>query len=160
MTNSNTLDSFQNNIESNSLSVINYYGDLKDCDSLYIEYTFNSFEDTLSIKKQKMTKLDDCSHVILNLDNNDNDEILHFRFVTDDGRIDDNNGQNFEKIINNQSEQTNQEMALVPISEKKLARKGLRFSYRLNKRIRLLLIKLYRKLPSFITGNYRRRINL
>lgn len=47
-------------------------------------------------------------------------------------------------------------MALVPIKERRLARKGLRFSYKLNKRIKLLLIKL----PSFITGNYRRRINL
>lgn len=53
-------------------------------------------------------------------------------------------------------------MALVPIKERDLvyARKGLRFSYKLNKRIKLLLIKLFRSLPSFLTGNYRRRINL
>lgn len=53
-------------------------------------------------------------------------------------------------------------MALVPIKERGLvyARKGLRFSYKLNKRIKLLLIKLFRSLPSFLTGNYRRRINL
>lgn len=51
-------------------------------------------------------------------------------------------------------------MALVTIKDCRLAKKGLRFSYKLNKRIKLLLIKLFRKLPSFITGNYRRRINL
>lgn len=62
--------------------------------------------------------------------------------------------------IDNFDETSSQTMALVPIKEHSLARKGLRFSYKLNKRIKLLLIKLFRKLPSFITGNYRRRINL
>ena len=53
-------------------------------------------------------------------------------------------------------------LAMVPIKEKNLiyARNGLRLSYRLNKKIRLILYKLFRKLPNFITGNYRRRINL
>lgn len=53
-------------------------------------------------------------------------------------------------------------LALVPMKERGLIfpRRGLRFSYRLNKRIRLMLYKLFRKLPSFITGNYRRRLNL
>lgn len=62
--------------------------------------------------------------------------------------------------IDNFDETPSQAMALVPLKEHSLARKGLRFSYKLNKRIKLLLIKLFRKLPSFITGNYRRRINL
>lgn len=39
-------------------------------------------------------------------------------------------------------------------------RRHLRFSYKLNKKIRIMLIKLYRLMPSFITGDYRRRINL
>lgn len=53
-------------------------------------------------------------------------------------------------------------MALVPMKDRGLEfpRHGLRFSYKLNKRIRLALYKLFRKLPSFITGNYRRRLNL
>jgi len=57
---------------------------------------------------------------------------------------------------------TNDSLSLVPIKQNSLihARKGIRLSYRINKRIRLILYKLFRKLPSFITGNYRRRINL
>lgn len=53
-------------------------------------------------------------------------------------------------------------MALVPMKDRGLEfpRRGLRFSYKLNKRIRLILYKLFRKLPNFITGNYRRRLNL
>lgn len=53
-------------------------------------------------------------------------------------------------------------LAMVPIKEQNLmyAKHGLRFTYRLNKKIRLILYKLFQKLPSFITGNYRRRINL
>lgn len=43
------------------------------------------------------------------------------------------------------------------ISKKK---KRLSFTYKLNKRIKIFLIKLYRLMPNFITGNYRRRINL
>ena len=53
-------------------------------------------------------------------------------------------------------------LALVPMKDRGLEfpRKGLRFSYKLNKRIRLMLYKLFRNLPNFITGNYRRRLNL
>lgn len=53
-------------------------------------------------------------------------------------------------------------LAMIPIKECNLiyAKKGIRWSYRINKRIKLILYKLFRKLPSFITGNYRRRINL
>ncbi len=53
-------------------------------------------------------------------------------------------------------------MALMPMSDKDLIhpRHGLRFSYKLNKKIRLIIYKLFRRLPNFITGNYRRRINL
>jgi hypothetical protein len=66
--------------------------------------------------------------------------------------------ENVQEIEKNY--ETSDDLALVPIKEKSLARKGLRFSYKLNKRIKVLLIKLFRSLPSFITGNYRRRINL
>ena len=53
-------------------------------------------------------------------------------------------------------------MALIPMSGRDLIhpRHGLRFSYKLNKRIRLIIYKLFKRLPNFITGNYRRRINL
>ena len=53
-------------------------------------------------------------------------------------------------------------LALIPMKDRGLEfpRKGLRFSYKLNKRIRLMLYKLFRNLPNFITGNYRRRLNL
>lgn len=53
-------------------------------------------------------------------------------------------------------------MALMPMNDRDLVhpRHGLRFSYKLNKRIRLIIYKLFRRLPNFITGNYRRRINL
>lgn len=53
-------------------------------------------------------------------------------------------------------------MALMPMNDRDLIhpRRGLRFSYKLNKKIRLIIYKLFRRLPNFITGNYRRRINL
>ena len=45
-------------------------------------------------------------------------------------------------------------------SIKKNTKKGLRFGYKLNKKIKITLIKLYRLMPNFIKGDYRRRINL
>ena len=45
-------------------------------------------------------------------------------------------------------------------SIKKSKRKGLSFGYKMNKKIKIALIKIYRLMPNFIKGDYRRRINL
>lgn len=79
--------------------------------------------------------------------------------------LEENNTTNTEtnqNINSNNKESIQNSLSLIPIKEQPLiyAKKGIRLSYRINKRIRLILYKLFRKLPSFITGNYRRRINL
>lgn len=159
MTNPNTA--LGNNIKLNSLSIINYYGFLKSYEPLYIEYTFDSFENSQSIKKLKMSKLSDFYHVLIPLDNISSGKI-YFQFITEDGKLDNNNNNYFYKDINEIESplNCNTELSLIPLKSKKLQCNKLRFSYKLNKRIKILLIKLYRKLPNFITGNYRRRINL
>lgn len=161
MTNSIMINKISSNIISRSLSIINYHGFLKACDPLYIEYTFDSFENSDSIKKLKMTKLPNYSHVIVPLDNISTKKI-YFQFITEDGKIDNNNNNYFTKELKLEAPMLNynSELSLVPLTQQKLSTKKLRFSYKLNKRIKILLIKLYRQLPSFLTGNYRRRINL
>ena len=56
-----------------------------------------------------------------------------------------------------------EEKALIVQSDKKMKkakRKGLSFEYKMNKKIKIALIKIYRLMPNFIKGDYRRRINL
>ena len=108
-----------------------------------------------------MTKLPNYSHVIIPLDNISTKKI-YFQFITEDGKIDNNNNNYFTKELKleDSTQNYNSELSLVPLTQQKLSTKKLRFSYKLNKRIKILLIKLYRQLPSFLTGNYRRRINL
>ena len=55
------------------------------------------------------------------------------------------------------------EKSLIVQTDKSLRkhnRKRLRFGYKLNKKIKIALMKAYRLMPNFIKGDYRRRINL
>lgn len=169
-------------LKTNSSVIINYFGNLNSSQQLYIEYFYDDIlNSNTSIIKAKMSKVAGHSFVFISIEGLNK---IFFRFVDENGNIDDNLGAFYQKdigavfseISSVQKEEQSlnstsypekfeeveevPNMALVPIRESSLARKGLRFSYKLNKRIKLLLIKLFRKLPSFITGNYRRRINL
>lgn len=165
-------------LKTNTPVIINYFGNLNNSQQIYIEYFYDDISNSnTSIIKAKMSKVIGYSFVFISVEGLSK---IFFRFVDENGNIDDNFGAFYQKDIGEvpleissvPEEQTpdnilyleefeeSSNMSLVPIKESSLARKGLRFSYKLNKRIKLLLIKLFRKLPSFITGNYRRRINL
>ncbi len=194
---------FPKKLTKNSLVIINYFGSLNNNQKLYIEFSYDDISSfNTSLRKTEMSKLTDYSLALITIEDATK---LYFRFVDNNGNIDDNNGMFYQKTIEQESTQSYSEissllseyknsnnnshiatnivtndiqtpqtsdsfennnnietpcMALVPLKDQSLARKGLRLSYKLNKRIKLLLIKLFRKLPSFITGNYRRRINL
>ena len=72
--------------------------------------------------------------------------------------------QNISESISLNTESNDSENTPLIISnDKKLKsrkRHGLSFSYKMNKKIKITLIKLYRMLPNFLKGDYRRRINL
>lgn len=71
--------------------------------------------------------------------------------------------ENTNTLESNSSDEELEEKSLIIQSDKSIKKnnkKGLRFGYKLNKKIRITLIKLYRLMPNFIKGDYRRRINL
>lgn len=165
-------------LKTNTPVIINYFGNLNNSQQIYIEYFYDDISNSnTSIIKAKMSKVIGYSFVFISVEGLSK---IFFRFVDENGNIDDNFGAFYQKDIGEvpseissvpegqtpdntsylEEFEESSNMALVPIKESSLTRKGLRFSYKLNKRIKLLLIKLFRKLPSFITGNYRRRINL
>lgn len=109
-------------------------------------------------------RLLDNSNKIIVLDNKQ-----EFNFELDESKLDNEtfSDEELEEAISTAQESDNvvhvmPTMALIPMNERGLVypRRGLRFSYKLNKRIRLIILKLFKRLPNFITGNYRRRINL
>lgn len=208
---------YPSTLTKNSRLVINYTGKLKNSAKLFLEYSYSDFRgfDNPDTEVVEMLPVSEYFYVLVNLKNADH---FYFRFVNNEGIIDDLNGityceqihenvnsvlydstisndtknidethynmvenniiENYPKISNtivtntvhsttdtienNDNSNTPVNLAMVPIKERNMlqARKGLRFTYKLNKRIKLILIKLFRSLPSFITGNYRRRINL
>ena len=71
--------------------------------------------------------------------------------------------ENTNTLESNSSDEELEEKSLIIQSDKSIKKnnkKGLRFGYKLNKKIKITLIKLYRLMPNFIKGDYRRRINL
>ena len=88
--------------------------------------------------------------------NNKNDATDTTNEVTIKTNSDYENNQFEDNIyINNNSLIVSQNKGL-----KSRKRHGLSFSYKMNKKIKIALIKLYRVLPNFLKGDYRRRINL
>lgn len=180
------------NLTKNSFVIINYSGKFKKNTRVFIEYSYEKFENNLNnYKSKEMIKtVDNNFYVLLYLEDIGD---LYIRFKNK-RRETNNENSNYFTLHVSDSQSTNvsvsdlsniipedipatenivyqnvslespiqQELALVPVKEHHLGvpRKGLRFSYKLNKRIRLILYKLFRSLPNFITGNYRRRINL
>ena len=71
--------------------------------------------------------------------------------------------ENTNILESKSSDEEFEEKSLIIQSDKSIKKnnkKGLRFGYKLNKKIKITLIKLYRLMPNFIKGDYRRRINL
>ena len=194
------LNFFPNNLQKNSLELITYLGKLQNSNKLYIEYSYfgtNNFD--FEKKVEELRKYKNAFSSIIYLENFSN---LVFRFVDDNGTIDDNDGNFYnleltsvasknnyqlsdlqKLLVNTKSQMVKSEKAdailsefqeskkaveipqettalVVTKSKKPSNKRHLSFSYKLNKRIKLALIKLFRSMPSFITGNYRRRINL
>lgn len=148
---------------------IDYLGEFSETDKIYVEYMYENN----TIQKNELTINGGLAYAILPITSL---STFSFRFVKNDQIINKDNVPFKINILNTvvQNDTTvtptvtetpeiveedkifDEELSLVPVD----SRKGLSFSYKLNKRIRLLFIKLFRRLPSFITGNYRRRINL
>ena len=84
-----------------------------------------------------------------------------FNYTNEDIIPEPNENTYTKDIQDNQQIITNN--ALIVSSDKKIKctkRHGLSFGYKMNKKIKISLIKLYRMLPNFLKGDYRRRINL
>ena len=176
---------FKNTPKASSIATITYSGNLITSNKLYVEYSYtplNSIE--IITNKLEMTKAENAFSALIHVEK---EGIIYFRFINENNQISssedgvgfqipikfftsENNEENNEENINTTTINENEAilnpvpnaLSMIPLKERNLiyARKGLRFSYKLNKRIKLLLIKLFTKLPNFITGNYRRRINL
>ena len=160
MSTSKNIIFFPANLIQNSLVLINYFGDLINSDKVFLEYSYQEFNSEKTvIKTHEMQKKDNKFFTIIHLDNF---EKIYIRFKNNENIIDDNNGNLYISTIAPVQNETSSDVSLIPVNQNALIypRKGLRFSYKLNKRIRLAIYKLIRKLPNFITGNYRRRINL
>jgi len=161
---------FLNEYDNNSKIEVAYYcKNMQDSLCPFVSYSFSSDKD-FSIAQ--MVKNNDYYHLVLEveknndfffsiIDNNSDEYHLYLGDKAQNCKLIKN--ENKEDIIKEEIIEENNQKALVPVENQKLSvvkKKKLKFAYRLNKRIRIMLIKLYRILPSYITGNYRRRINL
>lgn len=116
-------------------------------EKIYIKYCFDN--DWSNYFEKELSQNDDKYEIDIELGNVSSITIC-FRDSNDKW---DNND------YNNYVFQIKEENVALVVSEPSLPNK-LRKSYLLSKKIRVFLYKLLRILPRFVTGNYRRRINL
>lgn len=104
--------------------------------------------------KLEMNKIENNEYII---ELNDIEGEISYYFENEKGELD----NNFEMNYYYESE-SKPEANIVVIEEKSIdkKRKKLRKTYIWSKKIKLAVYKLIISLPRFITGNYRRRINL
>lgn len=104
--------------------------------------------------KLEMNKIENNEYII---ELNDIEGEISYYFENEKGELD----NNFEMNYYYESE-CKPEANIVVIEEKSIdkKRKKLRKTYIWSKKIKLAVYKLIISLPRFITGNYRRRINL
>lgn len=168
----NTL--IENQSQTISTATISYSGNLINSNTLYVEYSYFPFNSVNTVyNKLEMNKIENTYSVSIPIEKA---RTIYFRFINDNNQISTSEDkQGFQMIVKESSsknittkeaevisDQITNSLAMIPLKERNLnyAKKGLRFSYKLNNRIKLLLYKLLTRLPNFITGNYRRRINL
>lgn len=120
-------------------------------EKIYIKYCFNN--DWSTYFEKELLKTDDKYEIEIELQNND---CISMCFRDSNNVWDNNDFNNYTFQI--KTEFT--ELVTTTNSLPYLQKRGLRKSYIWSKKIRIALYKLFRSLPRFITGNYRRRINL
>lgn len=121
-------------------------------EAIYIRYCFNT---NWSNYFEKELLKNDNNEYEIDIELGDNSSI-DMCFKDSNNKWDNNDYSNYIFQI----KEENVDLTLTPSSLPYLQKNGLRKSYLWNKKIRILLYKLFRNLPRFITGNYRRRINL
>lgn len=132
---------------------LSYNGFLVDdaAETIHIKYCFN--DDWDNCIQEEMDKSEDGYTIDLNLESNDSISIC---FTDNLDRWDNNNFNNYVFQI----KEKNTELVVAQNSLPYLQQNKLRKTYIWRKKIKLLLYKLFSSLPRFITGNYRRRLNL
>lgn len=142
----------QEEILKNTTITLKYSGKLAqdNSDSIFIVYGFNPSWDNTTEKE--MICCDNGYSVDIELGDNDS---LNFCFKNSNNEWDNNENNNY--IVQIKTENT----ALAITNNNSLSiHNKLRKSYLFKKKLRLAIYKLITSLPRFITGNYRRRINL
>jgi hypothetical protein len=155
--------------ESSIIEIIYFNGKALDKVCPFLSYSIKS-DDFFSLAKMEYNNftysvelnVEKNSSFYFSLIDNGNDEKYHIYLGNSSEEcvlIDNSVSEKNENIFNNQADNL---PILINTSETKLVKrkKRLPFTYKLNKRIKIFLIKIYRLMPKFITGNYRRRINL
>ena len=132
-------------------SLINEENNENETNKIYIRYGFGNNWDNCTQKE--MSKSDEGYEIELELGDNDS---IHLCFANNLDEWDNNDGNNYIFQI----KEPNTELLVVKSELPFLKPTGLRKTYLLNKKIKLFFYKVFRKLPRFITGNYRRRLNL
>lgn len=145
---------FKGPLFKNTSVTLSYNGFLADdeVEEIYVKFSFDAgWSDCI---QKEMSKTEDGYEIDIEL--GDNEEI-HLCFTDNLDRWDNNDSENYVFQI----KEENTELVVTKSSLPYLQEQhGLRKSYIWSKKIRLFLYKIFRSLPRFITGNYRRRLNL
>lgn len=120
-------------------------------EKIYIKYCFDN--NWSNFFEKELYKTDDGYEISIELGNN---TCINMCFKDSNDTWDNNNFNDY--IFQIKTENT--DLVVTSSGLPYLPKKGLRKTYIWSKKVRILIYKLFRTLPRFITGNYRRRINL
>lgn len=116
-------------------------------EKIYIKYCFNN--DWSNFFEKELSKNNNIYEIKIELGNNSS---IHICFRDSNDKWDNNDFNNYVFQI----KEENMDLVVAP----SYLPNKLRTTYLWNKKIRIFLYKSLRILPRFITGDYRRRINL